>query len=171
MAAVFFFKKEKNHISAVFILLAGLLVAWSLYQPGIEGGYHFDDEPNLHGLGAISSKSEAIDFIFSGLSEPLGRPISLASFAFQAYAWPTNPDIFLRTNILIHIFNGLLVIWIVFRLLEIKKPFDTVSNSNVAAATGSLWMILPVLASSSLFIVQRMAILSGFFYCQEFCFI
>ena len=153
----------KDNYLPVLILAICVLVTVFCYQKALGGSYHFDDEPNLHGLGEIQTTREAVDFIFGGLAEPLGRPLSLASFVPQAYAWPSNPELFLKANIAIHLINGLLVIWILIRLGRILDRHPEEKIALVAVVAGVIWMMLPILASSSLFIVQRMALLSAFF--------
>ena len=150
------------HALAIAILAAGLLVGWFAYAPGMGGTLHFDDYPNLQGLATVHDSSSAFRFIATGVSGPLGRPIALASFTPQAYAWPDATDILLRTNILIHLLNGTLVIWFLY-LLGLARYQPERQAALVAAAAGTIWMLMPLLASSSLFIVQRMTTLSALF--------
>jgi hypothetical protein len=67
----------------------------------------------------------------------LGRPIALASFVPQAYAWPDAPDVFLRTNILIHLLNGILVTWFLY-LLGRAQGQDEKKAALIAAGAGAL---------------------------------
>jgi protein O-mannosyl-transferase len=150
------------HRTAAGILLAVLVATWLAYSPGIGGSLHFDDLHNLAGLSDIHDRSSAFRFITTGESGPLGRPIALASFAAQAYAWPDSPEVFLRTNILIHLLNGALVAWLLY-LLGLAQHQTERKATLIGAASGGIWMLMPMLASSSLFIVQRMTTLSAAF--------
>src|SRR5262245_35712724 len=81
-------------------VLAGLalygalaLAAWTL-QPGTSGGFRFDDFSNLGGLETLKDDpgpDAVLQFFVGGISSPLGRPLSLASFALQVHDWPTDP--------------------------------------------------------------------------------
>jgi protein O-mannosyl-transferase len=147
---------------APVVLLAALLATWLAYAPGMGGSIHFDDPPNLQGLENIDDRASAVRFIATGTAGPLGRPLALASFIPEAHAWPTAPEVFLRTNILIHLLNGVLVTWLLFMIgLARGQTEEEAALIGVAAAT--IWMLMPLLASSSLFIVQRMTTLSALF--------
>ena len=147
---------------AVLIFLAALLATWFSYAPGLAGSLHFDDQHNLGGLANVKDRTSAVRFITTGIAGPLGRPIALASFVPQAYAWPVAPDVFLRTNVLIHLLNGVLVIWFLYLLGRARQQTEQ-QSALIATGAGGLWMLMPLLASSSLFIVQRMTTLSAVF--------
>ena len=144
------------------LLALALLVTWFAYAPGVSGGLHFDDPPNLGGLAEIHDRDSALRFIVSGNAGPLGRPLALATFVPQAEAWPDRPDVFLKTNILIHLFNGFLVSWFLY-LLGLARGAKDQQAAYAAVGSAAVWMLLPILASSSLFIVQRMTTLSATF--------
>ena len=148
------------HALAVAVLLVSLLITWFAYAPGIGGSLHFDDYSSLQGLADIQDSESALRFVASGVAGPLGRPLALASFVPQAYAWPDAPDVFLRTNILIHLINGALLSWFLYLLGRARNQSER-QAALVASGAGALWMLLPLLASSSLFIVQRMTTLSA----------
>ena len=154
--------KVHPHVLATGILLLALLATWAAYAPGLGGSLHFDDQANLGGLSEVDDTSSAIRFAIGGVAGPLGRPLSLASFTPQAYAWPDATDIFLRTNILIHLLNGALVTWFLYLLGRARRQSDQ-KAALIAAGAGALWMLMPLLASSSLFIVQRMTTLAALF--------
>jgi protein O-mannosyl-transferase len=150
------------HVLPALILLAGLLATWLAYAPGLPGSLHFDDQHNLAGLATVEDRASAVRFIATGVAGPLGRPIALASFVPQAYAWPHSPDVFLHTNVLIHLLNGVLLTWFLYLLGHARQQSQR-QAALVAAVAGGLWMLMPLLASSSLFIVQRMTTLSAVF--------
>lgn len=149
-----------THAWAAVLLIFALGVTWFAYAPGIGGAPHFDDGSNLDGLQKVNDPVSAFRFITSGYAGPLGRPLALASFVPQAYAWPHSTDVLLRTNILIHLLNGLLVTWFLYLLGRARNQTER-SAALTAAGAGMVWMLLPMLASSSLFIVQRMTTLSA----------
>ena len=153
---------SRSHRIAVAVFLLALVTTWLAYAPGIRGSLHFDDHHNLGGLADVQDQASAMKFVTTGESGPLGRPVALASFAAQAYAWPDSPEILLRTNILIHLLNGSLVVWLLY-LLGLARQQPEREAALMGVASGGLWMLMPILASSSLLIVQRMTTLSATF--------
>ncbi|HUH00227.1 MAG TPA: hypothetical protein VMQ83_13785 [Gammaproteobacteria bacterium] len=152
----------RQHAPAAVIMLAAIVAAWFAYAPGLTGTMWFDDSVNLGGLSEVHETSNAFPFIFSGRAGPTGRPLALATFVPQAYAWPSALDVFLRTNILIHLLNGVLVTWFLY-LLGLGRRQSEGHAALVGASSAAVWMLLPILASSSLLIVQRMTTLSAVF--------
>lgn len=169
-------ERLKQHTLAAFLFLLALVTTWFAYAPGISGGLHFDDPPNLSGLAQVSNAESAINFIVSGHAGPLGRPLALATFVPEAHAWPDAPGVFLRTNILIHLLNGTLVCWFLY-LLGLARGSEDRHAAFAAIGAAAIWMLMPILASTSLFIVQRMTTLSatfvllgaiGYFYARRY---
>lgn len=144
---------------ALFIILIGVIAT---YWPALNGIPMFDDQQNLQGLTTVANLDSALQFAFSGHAGPLGRPIALASFSLQAYAWPDHPEILIRTNILIHALNGALLAWCLLWLGRLRGLSPQQAEWG-AIASAALWLVIPLLASSTLFIVQRMATLSATF--------
>jgi protein O-mannosyl-transferase len=151
---------SRSHALAAIILVLALVGSWFAYAPGLGGPLHFDDHNSLRGLAEIEDSASALRFISSGLAGPTGRPISLATFVPQAYAWPDHTEVFLRTNILIHLLNGVLITWLLYLIGRIRRQEET-QAALVAVGAATIWMLMPVLASSSLFIVQRMTTVSA----------
>ncbi len=145
------------------ILVTVLLVlGWFVYQPALSGAFLLDDVPNLSGLETVDDAQSARDFVLSGKAGPLGRPIALATFAAQAESWENGAEAFLRTNILIHLLNGLLL-YLFVRQIAHALRMDRGSIEFVALITAAFWLLMPLLASSTLMVVQRMTTLSATF--------
>lgn len=156
--------RQGDQLAATIILAVGILLTAFAYAPGLGGTFHFDDPPNLRALSEVHDRASAIAFILEGKAGPLGRPIALASFVPQAYAWPASPSTFLYVNICLHLLNGVLVTWLAYLLLSSAAPtFEPAKASRTAALAGVCWMLLPILASSSLLVIQRMTLLSATF--------
>jgi hypothetical protein len=153
---------SRHQLAAAVTLAVVLLATWAAYSPGLTGPLHFDDPHNLGGLSQVQDVSSALAYCLSGAAGPLGRPITLCSFAAQAYAWPGHTEILLRTNVLIHLINGCLVAWALL-LVSLARGLPMRSSAYLAVAASGIWLALPLLASSSLFIVQRMTTLSALF--------
>ncbi len=143
-------------------MIAILLLGWFAYRPAFSGTFLLDDHANLAGLQSVTDLRSALAFILSGDSGPLGRPLALASFVPQAPAWGVDATPFIKVNVLIHLLNGLLVFLFATRLARTV----TSERSDVlllAFGTVAVWLFVPLLASSSLLIVQRMTTLSATF--------
>ena len=155
---------QKNFkISPGFILWLLLILGYVLYLPGQRGVFHFDDSANLHGLAQVNDSWTALVFLIGGEAGPLSRPVALASFLLNQGDWPNSPQGFLYINILIHLLNGALLSWFTLRLIRLIQPNRTQPAEWIAVSTAALWLLSPLLASTSLIIIQRMASLCATF--------
>jgi tetratricopeptide (TPR) repeat protein len=152
--------RRNRHILIGFC--AVLAFAWFCYQPAVSGAFQFDDEFNLRGLAEIDDAQSAFNYIFSGISGPTGRPLALASFALQAEHWEQGASAFLRVNILIHLVNAALLAFCLYQL-SLQRAVGRSEAALVAAGAAGLWVLMPLLATASLFVVQRMTTLSAMF--------
>ena len=148
----------------VSIFLPGLFMGLGClaYAPALGGAFLLDDLSNLGGLAKVDDLHSALLFSFSGDAGPLGRPIALASFALQAEAWSGSASPFIRINVLIHLFNAGLLYWVLYRLSVLSR-IPQEGRPFVAVAAAGLWLLMPLLASASLMVVQRMTTLSATF--------
>ncbi|HWU53228.1 MAG TPA: tetratricopeptide repeat protein, partial [Tahibacter sp.] len=151
------------------MLLAALLLGWWAYLPGLSGGFLFDDYINLTALGAYGRVDDAPTFwryITSGSADTTGRPVALLSFLLDAQNWPADPYPFKRTNVLLHLGNAVLLA--VF-LTQLGRRLLGAGLHNRAAAdtaavlAAALWLLHPLLVSTTLYIVQREAMLPATF--------
>ncbi|MEN8128867.1 MAG: hypothetical protein ABFS45_01455 [Pseudomonadota bacterium] len=145
-------------------MYALLVLSYLIYWPGLWGLFILDDHANLESLEYIqhASLAEFGQYILSGLSSRLGRPVSLASFAVQFYGWPHTPYIFKHTNLMIHLLNGVLVFWLTLKLLDLSRiRFPSVLT--IALITSSLWLLHPLQVSTVSYVIQRMTQLSALF--------
>ncbi|QRN54399.1 tetratricopeptide repeat protein [Dyella caseinilytica] len=143
----------------------GLLLA-----PGLHGGFLFDDYgslPVLGDTGPIHSWATFWRYITSGYADPTGRPLALLSFLLDARDWPAIPFPFKRTNLLLHLLNGGLLALLLRQLgRHIQNRFAQHDSSPIdkAALLGaSIWLLHPLFVSTTLYIVQREAMLPATF--------
>jgi len=151
-----------------FALLASillLLACWWAYAPGLSGGFLFDDFNNLDQLGLygrVDNARSLLLYLTSGSADPIGRPLSMLSFLLDARDWPADPAPFKRTNVLLHLLNGALLGLLLSRLgrrLALPPP-----RAHAAALLGAaLWLLHPLLVSTTLYVVQREAMLPATF--------
>ncbi len=157
-----------HHRRHLFGILAGIFAAFLLtvlcYSPSLGGPFLFDDVPNLELLGdrgGLTSADKYLDFITSAQAGPLGRPVSLASFTLNGQNWPTDPRPFRITNLIIHLINGLLV-FLLGRVL-FSSVYKQRTADYLALLCMALWLLHPLLVSTTAYIVQRMTLLSSLF--------
>ena len=142
-----------------------------LYWSGLFGDYVFDDPANILENQQISITSLDINSLktawYSGDAGPLGRPISMLSFALNHYFTGFEPFYFKLTNLFIHLINGLLVFIISLKLFQwLSRQHQAISSestSYLACLVSLIWLIHPLNLTSVLYVVQRMTSLSALF--------
>lgn len=145
----------------VSALLAGLV--WWAYAPGLHGGFLFDDFGSLPALGATGPVTHWPTFwryITSGTADPTGRPLALLTFLVDAHNWPAAPYPFKRTNLILHLLNGALLFALLARLGE-GLNVDPLRARTASILGSALWLLHPLLVSTTLYIVQREAMLAA----------
>jgi len=146
-------------------LLALLALAWLAYWPGRTGGFLFDDYSNLATLGdygRIDTWWKVVAFLTSGFAGPTGRPLALATFLLDARNWPAAPEAFKLTNVAIHLLNGALLAGLCAALARaLGLARQPAAWAGVLAA--GLWLLDPFWVSTTLYVVQRMAMLAATF--------
>lgn len=151
-----------------------LLAVWLCYAPGLSGGFLFDDENNLKSLGAYGPIDDWLTvqyYLTSGIADPTGRPVAVASFLLDARNWPADPLPFKRTNVLLHLLNGLLLFAVISRL-ERRLTGNAAPHRAgwIALLAAALWMAHPLFVSTTLYVVQRHAMLPlTFLLCAMLC--
>ncbi|EAR22774.1 tetratricopeptide repeat protein [Nitrococcus mobilis] len=142
-----------------------LALAWLVYAPGLHGPFLFDDYANLPALGdygTINNTERLISYLTSGIAGPTGRPLALLSFLIDDNKWPTSPEAFKYTSTLLHLLNGVLLIWLSTRLAQALG--HTRKHAEwIGLLAGGLWLLHPFWVSTTLYIVQRMTLLCATF--------
>ena len=156
--------KSLSRLAALAVL--GLVVL--CYLPGLRGDFLFDDFANLPALGMegrIHDAASLARYLSSGKADPTGRPLAMLSFLIDAQKWPADPFPFKRTNLVIHLFNGLLLGMLLRRLMSphpgSANSILTLHKRNLASILAAgIWLLHPLFVSTTLYIVQREAMLS-----------
>ena len=170
---------KKYNLYIVFILILG--ATYLIYYPGLWGDYVFDDSANIlenKKLAITSLDWNSLSAAFwSGGAGPLGRPISMLSFALNYYFTGFEPFYFKFTNLFIHLINGLLVFIISLKLFQwLSHQYQRISLQSaayLACLVSLIWLIHPLNLTSVLYVVQRMTSLStlfGLFAFAIYCF-
>ena len=142
-----------------------ILVCVVAYLPGLNGPFVFDDFGSiapLGNLGGVMDWTTFKAFVFGGNAGPTGRPIALLSFLIDANNWPADPWPFKRTNLLIHLVNGVLLGILIRKILHVLD-IDKQNAQWIALLSAAIWLLHPFLVSTTLYAVQRMAQLSTLF--------
>ncbi len=149
--------KKRYIVSGFFFVL---LIAWFCYSAAFDADFQLDDQSNLGGLASVSDTRGAVDFIVSGSAGPTGRPLSLLSFALQAGAWDDGAAAFLRVNTAIHILNAMLLAWCVLQIFRLRGEREN-RAVLLACTVAAFWVLLPLNATATVLVVQRMTSLSA----------
>ncbi len=150
----------------------GLLIVLPLllYWPGLSGGFLLDDLGNLATLvrfGEVRDLESLMRALGNGIAGPLGRPVSLLSFLLNDTGVPDSAAAFKYTNLLLHVLNGVLLFWLLYVLNQaIRLPEQRALV--VALLASLLWVLHPLWVSTTLYVVQRMAMLATTFSLAAF---
>ena len=160
------FRLPRHKSSAVYVAwLLLLVVAVFVYKPGLGGPFLFDDFFSLADIGDLGGVRDWFTFkayVFGGYSGPTGRPLALLSFLIDGNNWPTDPWPFKRTNLILHLINGVLLGIVTAKILRVLG-FERESCGWLALVCAALWLLHPFLVSTTLYVVQRMAQMSTLF--------
>ncbi|MHB8447346.1 MAG: hypothetical protein ACYC9P_05415, partial [Rudaea sp.] len=148
-----------------FSLIPALGTAAFVYWPGLHGTFLFDDFANLPALGdfgPIDNWTAFWRYITSGFADPTGRPLALLSFLIDAHNWPADPYPFKRTSLILHLLNGFLLALLLRRLGQTLHGKSL--RIDISAVLGAaLWLLHPLFVSTTLYVVQREAMLPATF--------
>ncbi|SCY86210.1 tetratricopeptide repeat protein [Desulfoluna spongiiphila] len=154
------------------VLLIGLLAS---YSNSFHASWHFDDQQNIlerksvH-IRELSPESclNAIGGKLSPISMLNGRSISYLSFALNWYAGQDNPFGYHVVNFIIHFLNGILLYYVIARLLQIDGQYDPGQVYAVSMLAAFIWSLHPIQIQSVTYVVQRMNSLCALFYLAAF---
>jgi tetratricopeptide (TPR) repeat protein len=145
------------------ILIILVLVCLAVYSGYLRGGFIFDDRILVEENPLIKS-ARMLPAVFStGIydywtgQQPydrMYRPLQMFSYYLDYSAWGLNPAGFRLSNILLHLFNSLLVFYLLF--LVFKKKL-------LAVSAALLFLAHPVHISTVAYISARADLLSAFF--------
>jgi protein O-mannosyl-transferase len=158
--------------------VVALVLAVTLYRPGLAGPFVFDDTVNIVANQSLRLSDLSWPSLYGAATSipngMFGRPLSMLSFAADFYrsgdALSPSPlaYTFKATNLLIHLANGC-VLWVLTRLLA-RASSDLRSTpllpsyaAWLALAVAGAWMLHPFNLTGVLYVVQRMTSLATLF--------
>ena len=137
----------------VFFLILTALILW----PGLSGPYIYDDHKNLAPL--LEEEASYKTAIFENKAGPFGRGFTMATFAFNHWLkGELIPYDLKLTNLLLHLFNGCLLYWLLYFLLKIK--FNNKKSNTYALLITVFWLLNPVNTGVVFYVIQRATLLS-----------
>ncbi len=161
------FRFPTSTVLAGLSLYAGLLLCVWVYWAGLNGPFLFDDSANLSALGEfgkVDTLQNLLLYLDSRVAGPTGRPISMLSFLLNANTWPAHSWSFKYTNLMIHLLNGTLLYWVVIKLFRFNiLPSISDRAEWLALSVALLWLLHPFHVTTTLYVVQRMTLLSALF--------
>jgi tetratricopeptide (TPR) repeat protein len=140
---------------ALVVLAAGIA-----HGPGLQNGVTNWDDPAY-----LSENPNVLDLSWKGLGNifhPSSAaryshyiPLVILSYALEFHLFGTSPLTYHATNIILHILNALLLLWLVYQL-----------SGNLAAGViaGVLFAVHPTGVESVAWIAERKNVLSGLFF-------
>lgn len=152
--------RDQLLLSIFALLLLGLAIY--AYFPGLSGGFLFDDYINLPALGAqgpIDNWPAFWRYITSGTADPTGRPLTLLTFLLDSRDWPAPAYAFKRTALTLHLLNGVLLYLLLVRIDTLLRDKPAWVHRLTAICSAGLWLLHPLLVSTTLYIIQREAML------------
>lgn len=145
----------------IYSLTLIIIITILVYFPGLKGGFLFDDYPNLDEMtkyGNMHQWEDAKRFVSNGIAGPTGRPVSLITFVPQADAWLADNALpFKIINLIIHLLCGVLLYWVTYLLLRTYGETQKQKIAWIACLAAGFWILHPLMLSTTLYVIQRMA--------------
>lgn len=140
-----------------------LLLTAALYYPGLGGPLLLDDRQALEPLAAVESGEWGWRrFVFDNEAGRFQRPISKLSFVADWALFGDDVRAFKRTNVALHLVCGLLVFELAI-CLAARRFSDPERAARIALFVAAAWLLTPIMVSTVLYVVQRMAQLAALF--------
>jgi protein O-mannosyl-transferase len=157
--------KTKSLFFGAAVLAVLIIAPASIYAPGVKGPFLLDDVYMLSALAhleELGGLKGVYYYLAANHYGVLGRPIANLSFLLNDFTWPSQPESFKWTNLLLHLMCGNLIFWLLFLL---KRQFKLSTNAAILVAgfVAIIWSVHPINVSTTLYVIQRMTILMTLF--------
>jgi len=140
-------------------------IPFAIYWVGLSGDFFLDDHPHILHNASIKIQQLNWNTLWAAAnstnSGPLGRPLSLVTFALNYYATGLDPFYFKLVNVLLHLLTGIGVYYLARRIAV--RFSSNQAAGHIAFVTALLWLAHPLNVSTVLYAVQRMTVLSALF--------
>lgn len=151
-----------------WVLATAFAITVIVYWPGLQGGFLFDDYPNIVDNQGVQPHDASLpSLVRAALASPASdfkRPLASLSFAANYLVTGIDPYWMKLTNLALHLLNGLLVFLLTKLLFRSVSKEDQPRYSDVACAlVAAGWMLLPINLTAVLYVVQRMESIANLF--------
>jgi protein O-mannosyl-transferase len=146
--------------------IAVLLLCALVYWPGLYGPFVFDDFRNLAPLDEwLAGDLGWQGVVWGNTSGEFGRPVAMASFVLNAALTGSQSWGLKAGNLLVHLIAGCLVYALMsaFRRQASRLPGAGPVSAWLPLVGATIWLLHPLMVSTVLYVVQRMAMLSAVF--------
>jgi hypothetical protein len=145
------------------IFVVSLAVTALIYWPGLGSPLLLDDDVNLGPIwDGLDGNGSWFAVVFGNESGPLGRPVSMATFLANAVTTGNSVLALKATNLLIHLAAGSALFVLITLLAKRDRNLHSYALT-FACIIAVVWLMHPLFASTVLYLVQRMAMLSALF--------
>lgn len=159
----------KTPIFSLWYLIA-VIATVAIYSTGLSDFWLYDDEINLRdpwvAYGGDAPVEAIRSYTLGNWSGPLGRPVSMFTFALPAlFTGEMNPTHIRVGNVFIHVLTGFFL-YLFSRQVFMSLPgawLTRLRPETIAVITAAVWLLHPLHVSTVLYSVQRMAQLSALF--------
>ncbi len=148
---------QKNNVLIPLFLI--LVVTAIIYLPSLNNGFVYWDDP-LYVVNNTLIKHmnpSAIMKMFGSFHYGAYKPLTMLSLALDHHFFKLDPFGYHLTNVLLHLFNVVLVFWFIFLITD---------KAAVAFITTLLFALHPLRVESVVWIAERKDCLYAFFYLQ-----
>lgn len=141
----------------------------AVYLQALDGGFLFDDFPNIVENSSVHLATLSLSGLMASLdgpsAGPLGRPVSVLSFALTHWCFGLDPYAFKAINLAIHVVTTLLVGWFVQLLLGEQRVFRVSDKAKkyLPLWIATAWALHPIHFVAISMAVQRMTLLAALF--------
>lgn len=119
---------SQNTSGGLYLLILGILLAigtWFAFEPGIKNNFvDWDDLKYITENGCIQLKGKDLvnNIFFGECKYVMGNyhPLTILSYAWNFQSGKFNPEVYHKTNVVIHILNTLLLLVLVYKLTKGK---------------------------------------------------
>jgi len=139
-------------------------VCFCAYLPGLYGPPLLDDFTHLSQFGPQFQWGEVLAPPLSVTSfGEQARPLSMLTFAMNAYLFNKSFFMVKLVNVFIHILNTVCVVFLAKSILPKLTALKKELIPWVALLSGALWALHPMSVNTVLYAIQRMTLLASFF--------
>jgi Flp pilus assembly protein TadD len=150
------------------------LTIWA-YNPALDAGFVFDDEPNIVDSPAVHWTEFSWDNVQLLLDMTLlqSRPVANFSIALDHLAWGLEPGGFHLTNLLIHLAVGGVLIWVCVLYVRFAAISQELNKNRLrvayyAVVPVGIFLLHPLNTQAVTYVVQRMTSLAALFVLLAF---